>query len=315
MATSIEETIDLRQLCEELGDTVVLPSQSKPSADSLDARLVKIYPTGAGVGSRYPLGQTATVIGRTNECTVEIADPSVSRRHARVELGPGGRYVVIDLGSTNGTYVNDVQVRIRALTDGDYLRLGDFIFRFLAGGNIEANYHAEIHRLAVLDPLTGLNNRRSLDAFLDREVERARRHARPLAVVLADIDHFKAINDRYGHLAGDFTLKALASRMQALTRKDELVARYGGEEFAVVLPETTLEHAAEGAERLRRAVADRPFAFEGKTYPVTISAGVGFLSGDGPISAQELLRQADDRLYEAKRAGRNRVNPRPRSSE
>ena len=111
--------------------------------------------------------------------------------------------------------------------------MGDCIFRFLAGGNIEAAYHEEIQRLSTLDPLTGLHNRRYLDEFLEREIERAARHQRTLAVVLFDIDHFKTINDRCGHLAGDFTLRSLASRIKGMTRADELLSRYGGEEFCI----------------------------------------------------------------------------------
>jgi diguanylate cyclase (GGDEF)-like protein len=309
MDNSIEETINLCRLRRQVGDTVVVPHQTVACAVTPEACLVQIHPVGTGSGRRIPLAAAAEVIGRGSECTVVIADQSVSRRHARVEPGPDGGYAVADLGSTNGTFVNDGRVAAAPLADGDYLRIGNHMFRFLAGGNIEADYHAEIHRLAVLDPLTGLHNRRSLDEFLDREVERCRRHARPLAVVLLDIDHFKAINDTFGHLVGDDTLKDLARRVRESVRGDEFAARYGGEEFALVLPETGPELAAARAERLRRDVAERPFACGGSAFPVTISAGVGSLGGDRVASARELLQWADDRLYEAKRDGRNRVRP------
>ena len=226
-----------------------------------------------------------------------------------MEARPDGSFHVADLGSTNGTFVNNHRVRASAVEDGDYLRVGECIYRFLAGGNIEAGYHEEIHRLTVIDPLTAVHNRRSLNEFLDREVERARRHNRPLCVVLFDIDFFKRINDQHGHLAGDFTLKNVAARVKALTRQDEMLARYGGEEFAVVLPETSLEKGVAFAERIRRALSETAFAFEGRPIPVTVSAGVGVLPAGGATTAPDLLKRADDRLYEAKRAGRNRVAP------
>src|SRR5262249_48481842 len=154
-------------------------------------------------------------------------------------------------------------------------------------------YHEEIHRLTVLDPLTGLHNRRYLNEHLDREAERARRHERPLAVLLMDVDHFKMVNDRFGHVTGDATLKTLATRLATLTRKDELLARYGGEEFALVLPETGLDGAVRCGERLRHAIAEQPFEFDGLAYPITISVGIAATPGTA-ATPDELLREADN---------------------
>jgi diguanylate cyclase (GGDEF)-like protein len=306
------ETHSLHKLRQELCDTKLTPSLNAPSARAADPCLVHIHPTGPSLGRRHPIGLEPVVIGRENTCTVVVPDGSVSRSHARIELGSDGRYRVYDLGSTNGTYVNNARVAEADLSDGDYLRIGNCLYRFLAGGNIEAEYHEEIHRLTVLDPLTGLHNRRSLDEFLDRELERARRYQRPLAVALFDIDHFKAINDRLGHLGGDLTLKGVSVRIKNLTRKDEMLARYGGEEFALVLPECELAGAFICAERARKAVADQPFECEGRSYPVTVSAGLGVMEPGEQLAAPDLLRRADDRLYEAKRGGRNRIAPTPR---
>ena len=163
---------------------------------------------------------------------------SVSRRHARVEL-IGDSYVATDLGSTNGTTVNDRPAMRTPLADGDYLKVGNCLFRFLAGGNIEAEYHEELYRLAIIDALTGLHNNRFLLEHLGREATRSARHDRPLALILLDIDHFKTINDTLGHLAGDHALKELARRLLLEVRRDELLARYGGEEFAVILGESS----------------------------------------------------------------------------
>src|SRR5262249_43190695 len=153
------------------------------------------------------------------------------------EVSPGG-VTVADLGSTNGTFLNDALVARAPLKDGDYLRVGNCIYRFLAGGNVEADYHEEIYRLTITDGLTQTHNKRYLLEFLDRELARSQRHTRPLSLVLFDIDRFKAINDELGHLAGDHVLRELAACVKAAVRREELFARYGGEEFAVVLPET-----------------------------------------------------------------------------
>jgi diguanylate cyclase (GGDEF)-like protein len=271
-----------------------------------EACLVHIYPTGPGMGARYPLGDTPLVIGRGTESDIRINDNSVSRRHARIQPGADG-YYAIDLQSTNGTFVNDTPASMYKLSDGDYLRVGNCIYRFLAGGNVEADYHEEIYRLTIIDGLTEIHNKRYLLEFIDRELARSERYGRPLALLLFDIDHFKAVNDQMGHLGGDFTLRELAARVKGGIRKEELFARYGGEEFAVVLPETTREGAIHIAERIRRLVEAEPFAYENRKYDLTISIGVATTTGEEALTPAELLRRADERLYQAKREGRNRV--------
>jgi diguanylate cyclase (GGDEF)-like protein len=309
MPDSPEKTSNLRGFRKAKSDTDVVPTGAAVRRAPPHGYLVCICPSGPGLGRRYSVGSVPVVLGRESTCTIPVADAGVSRAHARITRGTDGTYLIEDLTSTNGTYVNNTRIRSGLLRDGDYLRVGGQIFRFLAGDNVEAGYHEEIHRLTILDPLTGVHNRRYLDDYLEREVERARRHGRPLSVLLADIDHFKVVNDKFGHLAGDFALQGMAVRLIALSRKDELLARYGGEEFALVLPETDLERALLCGERIRRAVVDQPFEFEGEQYPVTISVGVATLAPDQDVTAADLLREADDRLYQAKRAGRNRVAP------
>jgi diguanylate cyclase (GGDEF)-like protein len=285
-------------------DASLLPD---PTAAVTEAYLVHIYPPGPTVGRRFLVGRDPVTIGRLPDCGVLDPDPSVSRAHARIGLGPEGGFVVTDLGSTNGTHVNRARVSSAVLLDGAYLRVGNSMYRFLAGGNVEAEYHEEIHRLAVTDPLTGLPNRRAMMEFLGRELIRARRHSRPVSLVLFDVDRFKAVNDRYGHMAGDDVLRALAEVVRPLVRQDELLARYGGEEFAVVLPETDADGAYRCGERLRRAVEVHPFVFGEHRIAVTVSAGVGSIAPGE--AADEALDRADKRLYEAKQSGRNRVCP------
>jgi diguanylate cyclase (GGDEF)-like protein len=291
---------------EKMSETWVTAPDRLVSATRRDACVVHIYPTGPGMGARYALTDSPMVLGRGNDCDIRINDHSVSRRHARIQPGADGYYAV-DLRSTNGTFVNDVPASICKLKDGDYLRVGNCIYRYLAGGNVEAEYHEEIYRLTIIDALTDIHNKRSLLEFLDRELSRSARYGRPLALVLFDLDHFKAVNDELGHLGGDFTLREVAACVKGSIRKEELFARYGGEEFAVVLPETNHESGSAVAERLRQRVERHNFQYEGKSYPVTISVGVAVTTGDAALTPDDLIRQADEKMFEAKRQGRNRV--------
>lgn len=268
--------------------------------------MVQIYPTGAGIGTRHAVAEKALQVGRDNDCDIRIDDHSISRHHARIEPGADGHYV-IDQNSTNGTFVNDQPASMSKLKDGDYLRVGNRIFRYLVGGNVEADYHEEIYRLTIIDGLTQIYNQRYLLEFLDRELARCARYGRPLSLVLFDIDRFKAINDEFGHLGGDHTLRDLANCLKKAVRREELLARYGGEEFTIVLVETSQEGAMEMAERLREIVEKYPFEYEGKKYQLTISLGVVSTAGGEVVSPKDLIQKADEKLYEAKNSGRNRV--------
>jgi len=268
--------------------------------------LVHIYPLESVTRIRHVLGSGSLVLGRGEDCEISVNDHSVSRRHVRFDLEIDG-YAATDLESTNGTFVNDTPANGTHLEDGDYVRVGNCLFRFLAGGNVEGDYHEELYKLAILDGLTGLHNKRYLMDYLDRELVRSVRYGRSLALIMLDIDHFKRVNDRLGHLAGDLTLRQLAGCLRSEVRMDDLLARYGGEEFAAVLTETDHRRAAEFAERLRRAAESHVFAFEGSRYEVTLSLGVASTLSDKTVSPQELIRRADQRLYQAKHEGRNRV--------
>jgi diguanylate cyclase (GGDEF)-like protein len=291
---------------ENLTETCRALPDPSPSSVNRKPCLVHIYPTGPGMGCRYSLGTRPLVIGRSNECEICINENSVSRRHVCIEFRGDGYYAV-DLQSLNGTYVNNVPAPERKLEDGDYLRVGNCIYRFLSGGNVEADYHEEIYRLTIIDALTEIHNKRYFLEFLHRELVRAARRGRGLALVLFDVDRFKTINDEFGHLGGDLTLRGLAACVKQEIRQDELIARYGGEEFAIVLPETDLNAARALAERIRRLVASHRFQYGDRTYQVTISLGVAVTTGTEAITPTELINRADEKLYRAKREGRNRV--------
>jgi two-component system, cell cycle response regulator len=292
---------------EKVAETWVTSNKRPQSSSLRDACLVHIYPVGSAIGVRYVLSDKPVMLGRGDECEVRIQDHSVSRRHARIEPQKEG-FVVLDLQSTNGTFVNDtLATEGTLLHDGDYLRIGNCIYRFLAGGNVEAEYHEEIYRLTIIDALTQIHNHRYLMDFVEREVQRAVRHSRPLSLALCDIDRFKTINDEFGHLGGDFALRELSSIIRKTVRREDLFARYGGEEFALVLVETNGKQAIEAAERVRQIVEKHTFRFEDKHFNLTISVGIAEVPTGERLTPNELLRKADENLFKAKRAGRNQV--------
>jgi two-component system cell cycle response regulator len=268
-----------------------------------EACLVVIY--GLELGRKHSLEIPSVTLGRSNKCDIQIDQESVSRAHSKI-INAGRSVRIRDLGSTNGTYVNDELVEERTLVDGDFIKIGRTIFKFLSGGNIERAYHEEIYRLTTVDGLTQIFNKRYFSEALAREIARATRYHRELSLVMFDLDHFKEVNDTHGHLAGDAVLKTLSMTIKSKIRTEDIFARYGGEEFAIILPEIDGHNAHQFAEKVRRIVETTEFRFEGTIIPVTISMGVATLDNEEPTTAA-LIKRADDYLYEAKSGGRNCV--------
>jgi two-component system, cell cycle response regulator len=271
---------------------------------------VLLHPPGPDIGKRTRLTNDTYVVGR-DSATADLVIPrsAVSRQHSRLVHRDSTTWWVEDMGSTNGTFVNEARITERKLVDGDQIRFGDTIFKFLSGSNIEAAYHEEIYRMTIVDGLTGVYNKRYFLDFLDRELARAHRHHQALAMVMFDIDHFKRINDDRGHLAGDAVLKEMCNRIRPRIRREDLFARYGGEEFAAILTATALDGGVSFAEQVRYLVAQQPFHFDNQQIPVTISLGVSSVYNEPSLDSSTLIKRADDNLYEAKRRGRNRVVP------
>lgn len=283
--------------------TSMAPPLPQPR-DANTACLVVIY--GADLGKRIPLGPEEVECGRSIQTAIPLDDDAVSRRHARFAW-TGSSFIVADLSSTNGTFVNDASVRERTLQDGDQVKIGHTIFKFIWGANVELSYHEEIYRLMTFDGLTQIHNKRAFETNIEREVSRSHRYRRPLSLLLFDIDHFKQVNDECGHLAGDAVLRQLAALVSANIRREDLVARVGGEEFALIVPELGLEQGRAVAEKLRVLIERTPCRFEDLTIPITTSFGVGELRATPPMGHTELYQNADTQLYKAKRGGRNRV--------
>ncbi|MDR2215612.1 MAG: GGDEF domain-containing protein, partial [Nevskiaceae bacterium] len=262
---------------------------------------------GEGLGRRADIGPQPVVIGRSNEADLVLASQSVSRMHCRI-WADGGSYRIRDLGATNVTRVNDTPLREdQTLSDGDQITVGDCTLKFISQDSMEARYHEQIYQLAVSDTLTDLYNRRHFTEIAEKEIARAARHTRALSLCIIDVDLFKSINDRYGHVRGDEVLRQVAMLLRRHTRDDDIAARIGGEEFALLLPERGPNEAALLAERLREAVADTPFASGDAPLRITISIGVATLMPGQKTPLTELMTAADTALYRAKSDGRNKV--------
>jgi len=263
---------------------------------------------GNGVGRMFKLSGGETLVGRHPSCGILLEDDGVSRQHAKVMRTRSGEAVVIDLKSTNGTFANGVRVQEHALRDGDKIQIGKTtILKFSYQDDIEERYQKELYNSVVRDGLTGCYNKKFFADRIDSEFSYSLRHGQPLSLIMVDIDHFKKVNDTYGHQAGDFVLKQLAEVVNRCIRGEDIFARYGGEEFALLLRDTNAERSFILADRIRRTVAAHRFVFKRTRIPVTISLGISTLSEASIADAEELIRLADEYLYKAKRGGRDRV--------
>ncbi len=281
-----------------------------PRASEKHAYLLVL--AGPQFGDIFPLSEGRDlVLGRREDADLQIRDDGVSRRHATIRV-EGDRAIVRDLDSANGTYVDGKPTPEAQVSDGMRIHIGGHTtLKFIWADELDARYQMKLAEGALQDALTGLYNRRHFEDRLVSELSAAQRHGRPVSLLLCDIDHFKSINDDYGHLAGDETLKMVAFVLRGAVRKEDVLARYGGEEFVVIARETALKGAQALAERVRRAVEKSRCAWQGRDLGVTVSVGVTVSIGlsefvEG-LSDRELLEVADRALYLAKQGGRNRV--------
>jgi two-component system, cell cycle response regulator len=261
------------------------------------------------VGKQWPIDATDLIIGRSMSSQIFIDDRSVSKSHAKISIS-GAEVYLVDLESTNKTVVNDDAVPPLVpikLGNNDQIKTGNVLFKFLEGGSIEAVAIEQLQNKSEKDPLTGIFNKGALNQKGAESFKRAKLLKVPMSIAVFDIDFFKKINDSYGHTAGDYVLKEIASVVQnKLIRADDLLARYGGEEFVVLLFGSTLDQALEIGERLRATIESHKFAFEGQPLKLTISVGVATKEPQMAMW-EELFVKADTALYQSKANGRNKV--------
>ena len=263
---------------------------------------------GTNVGEMYRLEGVEVIVGRASNAQIKLNDDGISRRHARI-VTEGGAVFIEDLGSANGTMVNGVRIESRQmLQDGDKIRLGPAtILKFGFHDDIDESFQQRMYDAALRDGLTGAFNKKFFLDRLDSELSYARRHHFDLSLLIFDADHFKRVNDTYGHLAGDMVLQKLAKIAAGALRQEDIFARYGGEEFDIICRGVKIQHAGVLGERLRGNVESGIFESDGRRLAVTISIGVAAYPTSPVETPAQLIAAADEALYEAKRCGRNRV--------
>ena len=276
------------------------------------AKACFIVMQGQQVGKMFALGDEVVEIGRSDEVSIPIDDIAVSRVHAKVHSSALG-FVITDLDSTNGLFVNAERVKRHVLRDGDRVQVGTLtVLKFTYQDELEQTLQKRLYDKATRDPLVDAHNRKYLDDYLETAFSMAKRRERPLSAMMIDVDHFKRVNDTWGHLAGDAVLKGIADRINETIRTEDIFARFGGEEFVLLLTEQTGEEAVLVAMRIRTLIGSEPFEHERAKIEVTVSIGVATYAGGNYSSPAALIAAADTALYEAKHAGRNRVVSRQR---
>lgn len=279
-------------------------SRRSEGADALVPYLVVL--SGDDRGRRYPLDRQVNVLGRDPQVDLPINDIKISRIHAAIVVFPD-RIVLEDRGSTNGTFVDGRRIDKAPIGVRSRIRIGNSLLRIDYKDPTELEFEQALYDAATTDALTGARNRTAFARDARQQVSLCRRNGLDLTVGMCDADHFKQVNDRYGHPGGDFVLQELARVVRGEIRDEDLFARYGGEEFVLALPRIGAVAARECFERIRKAIEDHEFRYEGRTIAVTVSIGICTRRGGDMRSVDELVEIADRALYRAKRAGRNRV--------
>lgn len=268
-----------------------------------------LFLSGPLVGKLHALQDGETILGRSDEANIKINDARISRQHVSLKVGSGGT-VIADLGSTNGTFINGNKASSQVLQDGDKIQISsNTIFKFAYQDNVENIFHKELYKMAVIDALTGVFNKRY---FLDRlreEFSHAKRSGQPLSLMMMDIDHFKKVNDTHGHLIGDAVLHHFAKLVQKMVRVSDIFGRYGGEEFSVILRNSDAIGAWHLAERIRIELQNQPAEIADMSIPVTVSIGLVTLGEEAELKEpQDLIETADRYLYQSKQSGRNKTS-------
>ena len=287
---------------EPQGVATVAPAEAAPAC------LVVLYAAGYPqlLGQRFALTQAVTALGRGEHNAIMLHGDGISRSHARIER-EGAEFVLVDAGSTNGTFVRDESKRVErhTLRDGDQLLVGDAILVFLSGGELARKYRDAVAYISDHDALTRLGNRPHWLRQTEHGVLLARGEGRPLSLLLLDIDHLARVNERVGQLGGDSVLSIVAAVLRAELGTDALLGRTAGGQFGVALPGRDLTACLELAEQVRHRVAARALEVRGESVRVTLSVGAATLYRN--TGSEELLEDAQAALIRAKAAGRDRV--------
>jgi two-component system, cell cycle response regulator len=259
-------------------------------------------------GTLFDLTNMLETCGRSADNTIPLEFAGISRYHFRIRCEKEDIHLVEDAGSKNGTYVNNKKIEdAHTLEKSDIIKIGSMALKYIPAGDPERLTYDKLNMEANTDQHTGCYNKTFFNRALDLEVKKSKVTGDPLALIIFDLDHFKSLNDNFGHDAGDYVLKEMAAQIRENgVRDNDIFARYGGEEFVILLPQTNLKHAFEIAERLRKMIEEFSFMYEEKKLPVTASIGVADYR-QGVNSGTDLFKRADSSVYAAKENGRNQV--------
>ncbi|MDQ5812196.1 MAG: diguanylate cyclase [Actinomycetota bacterium] len=286
-----------------------MPIAEREDAILADERPHLIVLRGPSLGDFFALEGDDLVLGSDPfRADLVVRDVEVSSKHARIYRKPGDGYLIGDLGTGEGTAVNEETLGgERALSDGDRISLGDSVLEYSCGDPVRADFHDALHRLISRDYLTDLLVKNRFDEEFEHRLESASAEGRPVGVLMADIDNLKKINDAHGHLLGEFVVGEIGRIIGELHEGGGRQAtRFGGDEYQTILPGLSKEEAHEVAEEIRRRVENHDFEREGVSPGPTLSLGVASYPEDGATRA-DLTRAADEALYRAKRSGGNTV--------
>jgi two-component system, cell cycle response regulator len=293
-----------------LEETIIFSEKTEKSIATGAQQKVEPYLiqlSGRETGQNYGLSGRTVKIGRDATCEICVDDPHVSRVHAVVAM-MNGELCIRDLESTNGVFVNGNKIKEHRLVDGDKVLVGTRLyFRFAYQDAHDQNYQQSLFRAANIDALTQLYNKKYFLDVLPKEMSFSRRANENLSLMMIDVDHFKKVNDTYGHLAGDMVLKAVGAHLAKHVRLENVACRYGGEEFAVILRNCSPELAHTVSERLRISIETERVKFREQELKITVSIGIATYINECFATIEDFIQQADEFLYEAKRTGRNKT--------
>jgi diguanylate cyclase (GGDEF)-like protein len=260
-------------------------------------------------GSIFDLPQGELTVGRNPDCTISLDFHGISRKHFTLTVDEASQVLLTDLGSANGTYLNNKKLETpTVLKSGDMIKIGAIALKYIPKGDPERLTYDKLHEEANTDGLTKCYNKTFFNNHLELEVKKSKVTGKPLTLIIFDLDHFKKLNDNYGHDAGDYVLKEKATIIRENgIRQGDIFARYGGEEFCILLPNTNLKQGFEIAERLRKLIEKHEFIYDGKRLPVTASIGIADYR-EGVNTGTDLFKRADTAVYKSKESGRNQVN-------
>lgn len=283
-----------------------LPTSDFDSEDGVSTpKVLRIHPVDAGAGL-ISIDSQPFVFGREKSCSVTIQDDSASRRHSEI-VQQGDDWYIVDLNSTNGTWVNEQRIQSQKLHAGDCIRVGRWTYKYFDKENMEASYHESVYQMMTQDSLTGAWNRRYLDDVLKREICHHKRTGQPICLLMIDLDHFKTINDEHGHQVGDDVLAEFGKRIQSCIRVSDIFCRFGGDEFAVLMVNSDRQSSGVVCDRIMKSINSEPFATSVGDIECSISCGFAQCTIDNSLTVEEFIALADKRLYEAKKTGRQKI--------